>query len=119
MSEHDQLQPILQQLLQVHGASFQLGEHEVAFHALAAAAHAAERLDDMETLGRVAALSREELEWMDANQPHHRLSTLSAGERHHRSMFEQLASTATTMQRRIHTDHLRQAAAVALEVIRA
>jgi hypothetical protein len=114
-----ELRRILDQLLDLHRESVRLGEHEVAFHALAAAGHAAEGLDDVETLERIASLSREELASIDANLPQHRHSTRSADQRHHRSIFEQLAVTATTMRQRIMAEQVRRDAARKVEQGRA
>lgn len=95
------LQALLRQLLHAHHAARQLGEHEVSFHLLSAAAHAAERLADTETLVQIAQLSRDELAWLARNHPAHRMVT-GATTPGHQSMFEQLAVTATAMRQRIH-----------------
>ncbi|MBV9108805.1 MAG: hypothetical protein JO306_05335 [Gemmatimonadetes bacterium] len=118
MSDAD-LRRILDQLLELHSETCRLGEHEVAFHALAAAGHAAEVLHDVDTLERIAALSREELALIDANLPQHRHSSRSADQRHHRSIFEQLAFTATTMRQRIMAEQVRREAARRVEQGRA
>jgi hypothetical protein len=114
MADPDQLRPILQHLLAVHESSFHLGEYEVSFHALSAAAHAAQRLEDLEMLEHIATLSREKLGWIDAHDRQHRLGSQSAGRRRHQSVFEQLAVTATTMGKRIHAEQVRRAAAEAV-----
>jgi hypothetical protein len=118
MADAAQLKSILQQLLEVHDSAFNLGEHAIAFHALSAAAHAAEVLEDLDSLDRVAALSRRELEWIDRNDPANRLSSVSAGKRSHQSIFEQLAVTALTMHKRIAAEHTRRNAAARLEELR-
>jgi hypothetical protein len=100
-----ELQPLLRQLLYAHHAARQLGEHEVSFHLLSAASHAAERLADDETLARVAELSRGELAWLQQNQPDHRMAS-GAATPGHQSMFEQLAVTATAMRQRIAADRV-------------
>lgn len=111
MADREQVRPLLDTLLEVHRAAFELGEHETSFHALSAAAHAAESLEDMDALKRIAELSRAELAWLDAHAPDHRLSTRSAEKRRHPSIFEQLAVTATGMRQRIGTDRRREEAA--------
>jgi hypothetical protein len=111
MADREQLIPILRQLLDLHAACAALGEHEIAFHSLSAAAHAAESMADIGMLDRISAMSREELAWLDANDPHHRLSTRSAAARRHQSIFEHLGVTAATMSQRVHAEQVRRAAA--------
>lgn len=101
--EDTPLRPLLDQLLQVHRSAWEMGEHEVAFHALSAAAHAAEHLRDQPALTRIAQLSRDELAWLTEHEPRHRM-TAGIATRHHKSMFEQLATTATGMRQRLHAD---------------
>lgn len=111
MAGKERVRPILEAMLEAHRSAFELGEHEVSFHALSAAAHAAESLEDVDALERVAQLSRGELAWLDAHAPDHRLSSRSAAERRHQSIFEQLAVTATAMRQRIGIDRRREQAA--------
>lgn len=115
MPDAAELRRFLDQLLTLHGESSRLGEHEVAFHALAAAAHAAERLEDVDALEHVAQLSREELASIDAVLPQHRHSSRSASQRRHRSIFEQLAVTASTIRQRIRAEQVRRDAAKTAE----
>jgi len=110
MSHAIELRRFLGQLLELHRDAAGIGEHEVAFHALNAAAHAAERLEDVDALERIARLSREELATIDAARPEHRHSSQSADRRNHRSIFEQLAVTATIMRQRIHAEEVRRRA---------
>ncbi|HEX8694714.1 MAG TPA: hypothetical protein VF746_19975 [Longimicrobium sp.] len=107
MANGEQIHSLLGTLLEVHRSAFELGEHEVSFHALSAAAHAAESLEDVDVLERIAGLSRGELAWLDAHAPDHRLSSRSAEQRRHQSIFEQLAVTATGMRQRITIDQRR------------
>lgn len=95
-----ELRSLLRQLLYAHHAARQLGEHEVSFHLLSAAARAAERLADADTLEEVARLSRDELGWLERNQPAHALVSGSATPEHP-GTFEQLAVTATATLQRI------------------
>lgn len=104
-----ELGALLDQLLQIHRAAWEMGSHEVAFHALSAAAHAAEDLHDEAALGRIAQLSRDELAWLTRNDPGHRLVTGQAT-RNHQSMFEQLAVVANGMRQRLHADSVVEAA---------
>jgi hypothetical protein len=98
-----QLEALLGQLLQIQRDARELGEHEVSFHALSAAAHAAERLGDQDALDRVAQLSRDQLAWLTATDPDHRL-VAGVATRNHQSVFEQLAVTAGAMRQRLHAD---------------
>lgn len=104
MSDESLLRPILRTLLDTHHAAFEAREHEVAFHALSAAGHAAESLEDLEALREVERLAVTELAWIDAHQADHRHSTRSAKLRGHRSIFDQLAVTAAGMRTRIESD---------------
>ena len=115
MSHASELRRFLDQLLELHRETSRLGEHEVAFHALSAAAHAAERLEDVDALEHIASLSRAELASIDANLPQHRHSSRSASQRHHRSIFEQLAVTSTTMRQRLLAERVRRQTAKAAE----
>ncbi|HEU4562894.1 MAG TPA: hypothetical protein VFS20_34000 [Longimicrobium sp.] len=99
------LRSLLDQLLQIHRSAREMGSHEVSFHVLSAAAHAAQDLGDQEELTHVAELSRDELAWLRRNNPHHRLAA-GVATQHHDSVFEQLAVTATAMRQRIHSDRV-------------
>lgn len=105
-----QLEPLLQKLLEIHQATFAMGEHEVAYHALAAAAHAAERLQDVATLLKIEQACIEELGWIDAHEPEHKHSSLSAKGRGHHSIFTQLSVTTASMRTRLEMDHRRDEA---------
>ncbi|HEX8904675.1 MAG TPA: hypothetical protein VF771_07520 [Longimicrobiaceae bacterium] len=108
MSANDALRTLLDALLDVHRKAYDLREHETAYHALAAAAHAADSLADEDALERIARLSRDELAWIDAHTPEHRLSTESAKKRNHQSIFEQLGMTAMGMRQRLQAERVRQ-----------
>lgn len=95
------LRTVYRSLLSTYRATFTAGHHEVAFHALSAAAHAAEDLGDAEALVEIERLALEHLAWIDANDPDHRFSSSSSSERHHRSIFVQLGTTASMMRARI------------------
>lgn len=70
--------------------------HEVAFHALTAALHAAHDARDTEALRVVAAEAAEQIGWIDAHDPAHRLSTRSAGQHQHPGVYTLLVRQATT-----------------------
>jgi hypothetical protein len=101
MEDNPGLQRLLTQLLQVHDAAISAAEAAVAYHALAAAAHAADGLQDVDTLDRIVALARADLERLDRDEPSNRLASGPAASRGHLSVFQQLSVTAGGMRQRI------------------
>jgi len=93
-------------LLQLYGEARDIGEHQVAYHALAGVLHAAESLRQAEVLDRVAALAREHCKWIDLHDPLHPLSSQSASSRGHISIFEQLAATCAAVRVRLKAEDL-------------
>ena len=93
-------------LLELHAEARELREHQVAYHALAAALHAAESLRDIHTVEHVAALARQHGEWIDTNEPLHPLSGQSAALRGNHSVFEQLAATCAAVRARLKSETL-------------
>jgi hypothetical protein len=79
-------------------------QHEVAYHALAAALHAAESLADRETCRLVEQCADECLQWIDTHAPRHRLSSQSAQSRGHESVFRQLGVTAQSARLRLESE---------------
>lgn len=110
------LRSLLDQLLQIHRSAREMGSHEVSFHALCAAAHAAQDLGDEEALARVAELSRDELASLGQNDPEHRLAA-GVSTHNHTSVFEQLAVTATAMRQRIHSDRVLEDARARADIV--
>lgn len=102
-------------LLQLQAASIALfesarnaEEYEVAYHALAAALHAAEGLDDAAACAEIERLANECRLHIDHDEPAHKLSTSTAHQRGHESIFRQLALTAVSARLRIEADAVRQ-----------
>ena len=102
-------------LLQLQAASLALFEaarnadqHEVAYHALAAALHAAEALDDAASCAEVERLANESRLRIDDEEPGHKLSTSTAHQRGHESIYKQLALTAVSARLRIEATAQRQ-----------
>jgi DNA-binding IclR family transcriptional regulator len=93
-------------LLRVYAEAREIGEHQVAYHALAAVLHAAESLRQPDMLDQVAALAREHGRSIDKNEPRHRLSAHSASVRGHVSIFEQLAATCAAVRARLKAEDL-------------
>lgn len=54
------------------------GHHEAAYHALAAALHAAEDGRDLPTVMEIVREAAAQLAWLDRHLPEHRMSTSSA-----------------------------------------
>jgi uncharacterized protein YecT (DUF1311 family) len=90
------LQELCGDLFDANKRAFAQRQYSVAFHALAAAYHAALALSDIEGLRRVEKLSREQLAWIDENAQHYEHSTESAKTRGHHSVYATLASQAST-----------------------
>jgi len=100
-----------QSLSELRSAAFNLfnaaravDQYEVAYHALAAALHAAESLNDQETCRLVERCADECRQHIDIRAPGHRLSSRSAQARGHESVFRQLAVTAQSARLRIESD---------------
>ena len=100
------LAQVRDELFRLHAEAREIGEHQVAYHALAAALHAVESLRQSDMLERVAALAREHARWIDRNDPGHPLSTQSAATRGHQSIFEQLAAMCAAVRARIKAENL-------------
>ena len=94
--------------LDLYATARDQGEHEIAYHALMAAEHAAQRLGDIPALQAIEQRAREHAGWLDAHDPQHRLSSFSASTRGHESLFEQLAQTAAAARARIHAERVRE-----------
>ena len=93
-------------LLRLHSEAREIGEHQVAYHALAGVLHAAESLRQGDVLEQVAGLAREHGRWIDQNEPSHPLSAQSAAMRGHSSIFEQLAAMCAAVRARLKAEDL-------------
>jgi hypothetical protein len=69
-------------------------QHEVAYHALTAAMHAADDVGDAQALAEVEREARAQIDWIDHNVPDNRLSTASASKHQHPGVFALLARQA-------------------------
>lgn len=81
-------------LLDINRLAFSEAHYEVAYHALAAALHSASDRGDRERLTDVRRLANEQRDWIDTNQPDHRLSSNSAKARGQHSLFDMLERQA-------------------------
>ena len=93
-----------ERLLEVHREARALGEHQLAYHALAGVLHAGQSLRELDTCDTVEALAREYARWIDDHEPKHPISSQSASLRGHPSIFEQLATTAAAMRARLKSE---------------
>ena len=100
------LQELRDRLLELHAQARALGYHEVAYHALAAAMHAGESSRDLASIDLVEQRSREHGQWLDSHDPQHPLSSPSAAQRGHHSLFQQLAATCAAVRARIKAELL-------------
>ena len=101
-----QLARVRDELFRLYGEARNIGEHQVAYHALAAVVHAAESLRQSDVLDQVAALAREHGRSIGHNDPRHPLSAQSAAVRGHHSIFEQLAVTCAAVRTRLKAEDL-------------
>jgi hypothetical protein len=73
------------------------GQHEVAYHALMAAMHAADDVADLRALEAVSLEAAAQLQHIDRHLPQHRLSTSSASRHVHPGVFTLLARQSTML----------------------
>jgi hypothetical protein len=89
------------------------GQHAVAYHALAAAMHAADDQSNGDQLGEIEREANRQLGWIDEYAHDDRLSTRSASTRNHPGMYVLLARTASAhcqmLVRRSELEHARHA----------
>jgi hypothetical protein len=71
-----------------------LGQHEVAYHALTAAMHAADDAADAAALERVGREAEAQIAAIDRTEPAHRLSTRSASHHGHPGVYVMLVRQA-------------------------
>jgi hypothetical protein len=98
---------LYQALLGISRRAFDAAQVEVAYHALAAAAHAAEDEERTDRLEQVEQVARDDLGWLDAHRPEHRFASPAAAQRGHASIFDQLVTIAAGMRMRIGIDRRR------------
>ena len=91
--------------LSLFEAAREAEQYEVAYHALAAALHAAEAQGALGVCDTVQRLANECREVVDANSTRHKLSSESAALRGHESIFKQLAVMAVSARLRMEADH--------------
>lgn len=83
--------PFLDTLLATSHGAHAAGQHEVAYHALCAATHAAQDARDAAGLRLIRAELVAQIGWLDAHAPEHPLSTESAAKHGHPGVYVMLA----------------------------
>jgi hypothetical protein len=82
---------------EAHGCGF----HEVAYHALIGAMHAAQSGHDRAGVALTADEAREQINWIDTHVPGHRLSTSSAARHDHPGVYAMLCRQAEMVVRQL------------------
>ena len=70
------------------------GQHAVAYHALAAAMHAADDESNREQLSAIEREAKRQIDWIDEHADQDRLSTRSASTHNHPGVYTLLVRTA-------------------------
>jgi hypothetical protein len=78
MSAGEQAAVWFEQLMRINDEAFAAGRYETAYHALMAALHASQDVGDPVQLRRVEQTAEYQQERIDADSPHHRLSSVEA-----------------------------------------
>lgn len=84
-------------LLVINRQAFSDAHYEVAYHALAAALHAASDDADQTRVHQVQEIAVQQRDWIDENDPEHRLSSTSARKRGQHDVFWMLERQAAAL----------------------
>ena len=84
-------------LLNINREAFAEAHYEVAYHALAAALHAASDEADQARVRSVQEIAIQQGNWIDEHRPEHRLSSISARKRGQRTLFWMLERQAAAL----------------------
>lgn len=90
---------LFDRLLPLSREAHSYGFHEVAYHALTAAMHAAQTAHDSAGVAVTANEARQQVEWIDTHVPDHRLSTNSARRHGHPGVYAMLGRQAEMILR--------------------
>jgi hypothetical protein len=101
MGRRADTEAILDRLLELAGEAGGLGHHEVAYHALMAALHAAEDSGDVGNVDRVQSAANAENKRVEARVPPHNLSSVMASARGTQSLYSSLHTHAQAMRARM------------------
>ncbi len=99
----DDLATAYDQLLEISRRAFAGSHQAVAYHALAAALHAARDLEDQRRLEEIEVVAQEQMRAVDASTPSSPLSTAAATYRGMVPLWVSLARQAETAKRLCHT----------------
>src|SRR4051812_41801496 len=92
--QEPELREMYQQFIDQNVQAFAGRQFEIAYHALAAALHCAESLQDGRLLSDVERSAGEQDRWIEDNAPFHRVSPAQAKARGNDSIFSSLARQA-------------------------
>ena len=92
------LEELWESLFDANQKAFEQQWFNVAYHALAAAYHAALLLRDEGKLHQVERTCKDQLAWIDAHDPGYEHSTVAAKSRGHHSVFQTLATQASVRE---------------------
>jgi hypothetical protein len=96
---------LLRRLLEVNSEAADIGEYEVAYHALMAALHAAEGVAEEtnsdETILEIADIAKRQGARLEKVEPTHQLSKAAARTRGHSSVYETLLVHADSARQRV------------------
>jgi hypothetical protein len=88
---------LFEQLFAISRDAHARRQHEVAYHSLSAAMHAAEDAHDAQSLRTIVQEAQTQISWIDHNAPGHRLSTTSARRHNHPGVYVMLGRQAETI----------------------
>ncbi|HJP87178.1 MAG TPA: hypothetical protein VJ852_14400 [Gemmatimonadaceae bacterium] len=112
MASNVSFRSLMRRLLSVSSAAADVGEFEVAYHALMAALHAAERVGkdagDPSPLAEIERMAKAQSEKVEKILPAHQLSKAAAKNRGHVSVYETLLLHAKSARMRIEADTRRE-----------
>lgn len=94
MSESNLNNNLYQRLMSINQEAFAGQRYNVAYHALMAALHCAQDLDDSQGLAEVERVANEQSSWIDAHHPEYEHSTQSASKRNNSSIYVNAARQA-------------------------
>ncbi len=89
-----ELEDWYQRFMALNQETFEARQFGVAYHALAAACHCAQTLQNEAFLAEIASRATQQLAWIDENVPNYEHSSGSARARRHTSIFAMPAKQA-------------------------
>ena len=96
MSESN-LSNLYQRLMSINQEAFAGEYYNIAYHALAAALHYAQSLNNEQSLSKVERVAEEQLRWIDLHHPEYRYSTQSSSNRGHPNIYANLIRQVKAM----------------------